>query len=94
MAGSLRNARAWTAIAWLCLAARGLMGHPALVPGNATHGATCLGPAEVSSQPVEPSHDVVIAVFADTLRDEDLAELRRQVESFYQAAGRNNPLRR
>jgi tetratricopeptide (TPR) repeat protein len=47
---------------------------------------TCLGTAAPASSPVEPSTNIAIAVFADTLREEELAQVRQEISSFYQAS--------
>ena len=44
-----------------------------------------MGSAQVASVPVEPSSDVVIAVLGDVLREDDMAEFRKQIASFYQS---------
>jgi tetratricopeptide (TPR) repeat protein len=64
-----------------------------LLQGDFARAATCLGPAEISSEAVVPSHEVVIVVFLNTLREEEIEEFRRQVASFYQSTNRTNPLR-
>jgi Flp pilus assembly protein TadD len=81
------------AIVVLSMAARGLLAQPALLPGEAGRGASCMGPAEISSHPVEPSREVTIAVFADTLNTGDIEEFRRQVSSFFQGLKGANPVR-
>ena len=63
------------AASWVA-AAPWLAAQPALTFTEVARGSTCLGSVEVRSVPVEPSQDVVIAVLADTLRNEDWTRFR------------------
>ena len=67
-------------------------GQTALSPGEVTLVKTCLGMAQPASSPITPSTAVAIAVFGDTLQGEELAHVRQEISSFYQA-GRPASLR-
>lgn len=67
------------------LLARSVAGQPALTRNEVTRADTCLGAVEITSVPADPSHDVILAVFADTLLNDDLTRAGREISSLYQA---------
>ncbi len=78
--------RTWFVFGAFLLSAMALAGQTALSPGEVILVKTCLGTAEPASAPVEPSGNLAIAVMADTLREEELAQVRQEIASFYQAS--------
>src|SRR5580704_5889793 len=83
----------WLQLSGILLLVQSLAGQTALVRSDIIAANTCLGMAEVKSALVEPSGDVVIAVLGDTLRDEEWAQFRLGVASFYQAAKKAKSMR-
>ena len=70
----------------LILYASALTGQTALSHEEVVQVKTCLGTAPPSSAPVETASSVMIAVFGDTLREEDLARVRQDIGSFFQTS--------
>jgi hypothetical protein len=85
--------RIWFGLAGTWLFAQSLGGQPALLLHGVTRAETCRGVAEVTRTPVEPSPGVVIAVFGDTLHEDEITRLSQEVTTFYQAVNRTNPVR-
>jgi hypothetical protein len=56
---------------------------PAFTSVEIASARTCNGGAEVQSAPVQPSHDLTIAILSDTLREEDSARIRKEIEPLY-----------
>lgn len=83
----------WFVIAIWVAAAPWLAAQPVLTSNEITRGKTCLGPVEVRSVSVEPSRDVVVAVLAETFRDEDWARFRDEFTAYYQAVSKKDSLR-
>ena len=80
------------AASWVA-AAPWLAAQPALTTIEVARGSTCLGSVEVRSAPVEPSKDIVVAVLADTLRDEDWTRFRDEFTNYFQASSNKDAIR-
>ena len=78
--------RFWIGFGASLLFATALAGQTALSHSETILVKTCLGTAEPASSPVEPSGNLAIAVFADTLHDDELAKVRQEISAFYQAS--------
>jgi hypothetical protein len=78
--------RAWLVFGAFLLCATASGEQTALSHSEVILVKTCLGTAAPASSPVEPSTNIAIAVFADTLREEELAQVRQEISSFYQAS--------
>ncbi|MBZ5580004.1 MAG: hypothetical protein LAP40_25885 [Acidobacteriia bacterium] len=85
--------RLFSAVVGLWFCTQSLAAQPALVQSDVARAATCLGNAEVTVTPVAPAPDLVIAVFSETLRDEDPAQLRKEIATVYQSARQMNSMR-
>ena len=82
--------RIWAAIGTLFVFGTVLCGQTALSNSEAILVKTCLGTTQPTSSPVVVSGAVVIAVFGDTLREDELAKVRQEITSFYQASRLNS----
>jgi tetratricopeptide (TPR) repeat protein len=73
--------------------AQGLTAQPVLSRSELVLAKTCIGPVDAHGTAIDAAQDVLIAVFADTLNDGELAQFRQQLVPFYMAARNKNPLR-
>ena len=76
-----------------CLLARTVSAQALLSKADAILAKTCLGTTEVRSVSVEVSRNVVIAFLGDTLRTEELPQLRHEVGALSQAIRNTHSLR-
>jgi tetratricopeptide (TPR) repeat protein len=65
----------------------------ALATREVTGAKTCLGSTEVHATSVEPSPDTVIAAISESLSEDEVAQLQKNVTSFYQASKNKTNLR-
>jgi Flp pilus assembly protein TadD len=77
----------------VCAIALTLEGQSALTTREVTGAKTCLGNVEVRAASIEPSPNIVIALMAETLSADELAQFQKEVGSFYQTLNSKPTLR-
>ena len=73
--------------------AHSLAAQPVLSRSEAVLAKTCIGSAEAHSTPISAAKDVLVAVFASTMNDDQIALFRQQVTPFFAATKARNPMR-
>ncbi len=77
----------------VCALAQALEGQTALATHEVTAAKTCLGNTEVHATPIETRPDTIIALISETLSADELAQLQKEVTSFYQTLKNKGTLR-